>query len=78
VVYIALNPMTPRQLLAAVEEKSGLATIMETAKHTPADLGLSTMRLGVSERERPRWLRAALLITNQTVPLTEEELPRTH
>ncbi|HTQ34027.1 MAG TPA: hypothetical protein VMI30_07650 [Stellaceae bacterium] len=75
VVYIALNPMKPRQLLAAVEAKSGLAAIMETAKHSPADLGLSTMRLGVSERERPRWLRAALLITNQTVPLTEEDSP---
>lgn len=72
VAYVAVNPMGPRDIVTALADKTGLAGVLESAKHAPADIGLSTMRLGVPERERPRWLRAALLITNDAVPLTKE------
>lgn len=62
-IYVAVNPRPVREEVAALAEKTGLAA-------TP-DVGLSTMRLGVPERERPRWLRAALLLTNDAVPLTK-------
>ena len=71
VAYVALDPMAPHDMVVAVAAKTGLAEMMESAKHAPVDIGLSTIRLGVSERERPRWLRAALLITNDAVPLAK-------
>ncbi len=72
IAYVAVDPMVPRGIVIAWADRTGLAAMVESAKHAPADIGLSTMRLGVPERERPRWLRAALLITNDAVPLTKE------
>jgi anti-sigma factor RsiW len=69
-IYIAVDPAPLSNLAEAVAAKTGLSGWMASAEHAPADIGLSTIRLGVPERERPRWLRAALLLTDDTVPLT--------
>jgi len=70
VIYAVISPAPLSNTVTAFADKTGLSDFVGTAKHTPADVGLSTMALGVSERERPRWLRAALLLTNDTQPLT--------
>jgi anti-sigma-K factor RskA len=59
-ICVAINPAPVRDMIEAARD------------HAPADIGLSTIRLGVPERERPRWLRAALLLTDDAVPLTQE------
>jgi anti-sigma-K factor RskA len=70
-VYIAINPAPMTDMVAELTDKIGLSRVIEAAKDSaPADVGLSTIRLGVPERERPRWLRAALLLTDDAVPLT--------
>ena len=56
----------------ALAEKTGVSNWIAAAQRAPADIGLSTIRLGVPERERPRWLRAALLLTDDALPLTKE------
>jgi len=75
-ITIALSPTPLPQTVEALAEKTGLSGWMEAAKRTPADIGLSTMTLGVSERERPRWLRAALLLTNDALPITAQPPPQ--
>lgn len=70
VIYVAANPTPLRTEIAALAEKTGLGDWIATAQHAAPDIGLSTMRLGVPERERPRWLRAALLLTDDALPLT--------
>ncbi|MGA8401685.1 MAG: hypothetical protein WB697_17490, partial [Stellaceae bacterium] len=64
--------------VAALAEKTGIDGWIASAQHAAPDIGLSTMRLGVPERERPRWLRAALLLTNDTLPVAKDlgEPPR--
>jgi hypothetical protein len=69
-IYITLSPAPLPTTVEALAEKIGLPGWMEAARHAPADIGLSTMRLGISERERPRWIRAALLLTGDAQPLT--------
>ncbi len=70
VISVALNPTRLPGIVDALSEKLGLPVWMEAAKRAPADLGLSTMSLGISERERPRWIRAALLVTGDAAPIT--------
>jgi anti-sigma-K factor RskA len=69
-IYIALNPTPLPTTVEALAEKIGLPGWVEAARHAPVDVGLSTMRFGISERERPRWIRAALLLTGDAQPLT--------
>jgi hypothetical protein len=70
-IYIAINPAPVNDMVVELTDKIGLSRMIEAAKNNaPADIGLSTIRLGVPERERPRWLRAALLLTDDAVPLT--------
>jgi len=69
-IYVAVNPTPLRDEVAALAQKTGLNGWIASARHAVPDIGLSTMRLGVPERERPRWLRAALLLTNDALPLT--------
>jgi anti-sigma-K factor RskA len=70
-IYIANNPAPVTDMVAELADRIGLSRAIEAAKdNAPADIGLSTIRLGVPERERPRWLRAALLLTDDAVPLT--------
>jgi len=70
-IYIAIDPAPLTDVVAELTDKTGLPRMIEAAKNNaPADIGLSTIRLGVPERERPRWLRAALLLTDDAVPLT--------
>ena len=72
VVYGATNPLALPGPVATLIEKTELPNLVASAtRRAPSDLGLSTMRLGVPERERPRWLRAALLLTSDAVPLTQ-------
>jgi hypothetical protein len=72
-ICVAINPAPVRDMAAELTDKIGLSKMIEAARdHAPADIGLSTIRLGVPERERPRWLRAALLLTDDAVPLTQE------
>jgi anti-sigma-K factor RskA len=75
-IYIAVNPTMVRDDVAALAEKTGLDGWIASAQHATPDLGLSTMRLGVPERERPRWLRAALLLTDDARPVTEDVTPK--
>jgi anti-sigma-K factor RskA len=71
VIYVAINPAQVNDMVAELTDKTGLSSMIEAAKNNAAaDIGLSTIRLGVPERERPRWLRAALLLTDDAVPLT--------
>jgi len=74
-VFVVLNPAPLPNLVAALADRIGLSGWVEAAKHAPADIGLSTMRLGIPERERPRWLRAALLLTDQALPIANELPP---
>ncbi|HVH78666.1 MAG TPA: hypothetical protein VM782_04700 [Stellaceae bacterium] len=71
-IYVAVSPAPLSDTVAALADNIGLTGLVEAAKRTPADVGLSTMSLGVSERERPRWLRAALLLTSDASLLTTE------
>jgi len=75
-IYVAVDPAPMTDRVAELTDKIGLSKVIEAAKdHAPADIGLSTIRLGVPERERPRWLRAALLLTDDAVPLTGPPKP---
>jgi anti-sigma-K factor RskA len=75
-IYIAVSPAPVTGFVAELIDKAGLSRVIEAAEdHAPADIGLSTIRLGVPERERPRWLRAALLLTDDAVPLTQSPKP---
>jgi anti-sigma-K factor RskA len=71
-VCVAVDPGPVRNEVAALAEKTGLDGWITSARHAAPDLGLSTMRLGVPERERPRWLRAALLLTNDALPVAKD------
>jgi hypothetical protein len=68
--YVAVNPTPLRRELHAFADRLGVPDLIGSAPHAMPDIGLSTMRLGVSERERPRWLRAALLLSSDALPLT--------
>jgi anti-sigma-K factor RskA len=69
VIYVTVAPMPLPAIVEAVAERTGLSSFIESAGHS--DIGLSTIRLGVSERERPRWIRAALLLTGDAQPMTQ-------
>jgi len=71
-IYVAVNPAPLQHDIIALASRVGMAGWDGTAKPPMPDIGLSTMRLGVSERERPRWLRAALLATNDALPIANE------
>jgi anti-sigma-K factor RskA len=70
IIYLTVAPMPLPATVEALAERTGLSWFIESAGHN--DIGLSTIRLGVSERERPRWIRAALLLTNDAAPMTAE------
>jgi hypothetical protein len=70
VLFVALGPMKLPGTVEALLDRTGLSGWIEAMPHPPADIGLSTITLGVSERERPRWIRAALLLTNDVETLT--------
>jgi anti-sigma-K factor RskA len=67
VIYVSVQP-TPSATVAELAGKVGLSNVVVSARRMP-DIGLSTMALGVSERERPRWIRAALLLTGDALPV---------
>ncbi len=71
-IIVAVDPAPVRNEVAALAEKTGLDGWITSAQHTAPDIGLSTMRLGVAERERPRWLRAALLLTDDALPVAKD------
>lgn len=71
VIYVSVQPM-PSATVADLAGKIGLSSLFASAHRMP-NIGLSTMALGVSERERPRWIRAALLLTGDTLPVTSAE-----
>jgi hypothetical protein len=71
-----LDPAPLRGAVDALAERIGLRQWVVSAEHAPAaDIGLSTMRLGVAERERPRWIRAGLLVSDEALPITAEQPP---
>lgn len=74
-IYIAVIPVPLHDEVAILAEKTGLDGWITSAQHAMPDIGLSTMRLGVPERERPRWLRAALLLTDDARPVAEDLTP---
>ena len=71
-IVVAVDPARVRNDIAALAEKTGLDGWIASARHAAPDIGLSTMRLGVPERERPRWLRAGLLLTDDALPVTKD------
>jgi anti-sigma-K factor RskA len=75
-IFLAVSPRPLPNAVETLAEKAGLSGWIATANQAPADIGLSTMALGVPERERPRWIRAALLLTGDTLPVTVELSPR--
>jgi anti-sigma-K factor RskA len=62
-LYVAVSPVTLPKLVAELADKTGLSGWTAAAPPRSGDIGLSLMTLGISERERPRWLRAALLLS---------------
>ncbi len=74
-LYVAINPAPSRDIAAALSEKVGLPDLIASAQHSQTHIGLSTISLGGPERERPRWMRATLLVTDDTLPLTGEAAP---
>ena len=77
-LYAALSPVPLSQTIEAVADRVGLPGSAIPAAHSPADIGLSTMNIGVSERERPRWIRAALLLTGDALTITTGSPPQSH
>jgi anti-sigma-K factor RskA len=75
-IYVAVCPGPARDEVAMIAEKTGLDGWIASAQHAAPDIGLSTIRLGVPERERPRWLRAALLLTDDARPIAEDLAPK--
>ena len=75
-LYVAINPAPSRDIAQALSEKVGLPYLIASAQHSPTHIGLSTISLGGPERERPRWMRATLRVTNDTLPLTGEPKPQ--
>jgi len=71
-IYVAVNPAPLRDEVALLAAKTGLDGWITSAQRAAPDIGLSTMRLGVPERERPRWLRAALLLTDDALPIAKD------
>src|SRR5262249_16814272 len=69
-IYVAPNPAALHRDLRAAADRVGISDWVGSAPRAMPDIGLSTMRLGVPERERPRWLRAALLLSSEARPLT--------
>jgi hypothetical protein len=69
-IYVAPNPAALHRDLRALADRAGISDWVGSAPRAMPDIGLSTMRLGVPERERPRWLRAALLLSSEALPLT--------
>lgn len=67
---VAIEPAALRRDVLAFADKAGLSGWLDSATRATHDIGLSTLRLGVGERERPRWIRAALLVTDDALPLT--------
>jgi anti-sigma-K factor RskA len=64
VLYVAVGAGPMRTVVADLAEKAGIG---ELASSPPRpDIGLSLVNLGLSTRERPRWLRAALLLTRDS------------
>ena len=72
IIVVAVDPAPVRDEVAALAEKTGLDGWIASAQHAAPDIGLSTMRLGVPERERPRWLRAGLLLTDDALPIAKD------
>ena len=70
VIYVAPDPTSLHRELHALADRAGVSGWVGSAPRAMPDIGLSTMRLGVPERERPRWLRAALLLSSEALPLT--------
>jgi hypothetical protein len=63
VLYVAVNPVALPKLAKGFAEKTGLSDLATKAPASAGDVGLSLMNFGISTRERPRWLRAALLLS---------------
>ncbi|HWB48908.1 MAG TPA: hypothetical protein VG651_07335 [Stellaceae bacterium] len=76
VLYVAPDPGALHGDLQALADRLGWSDWAGSAPRAIPDIGLSTMRLGVPERERPRWLRAALLLSSEVLPLTTAPPPR--
>ncbi|MBV9551883.1 MAG: hypothetical protein JO032_03715 [Alphaproteobacteria bacterium] len=64
-VCVVVKPPALTKLAADLADKTGLAGWSVAAPPHAGDVGLSLMDLGISTRERPRWLRAALLLTSE-------------
>ena len=75
-LYVAVNPVALPKVAAEVADRTGLAGWIAAAPPRAADIGLSVVHLGISGRERPRWLRAALLLAaNGNLTITLEPPP---
>jgi hypothetical protein len=66
-IYVVPDPTSLHRDLQALADRAGVSGWAGSATHAIPDIGLSTMRLGVPERERPRWLRAALLLSSEAL-----------
>ena len=77
-IYVASNSAALHRDLHALADRAGISAWIGSAPRAMPDIGLSTMRLGVPERERPRWLRAALLLSSEARPLTTGQPAQSH
>jgi hypothetical protein len=75
VVYVALDPTPLPKFVETLGDKIGLSGAAHPAAHHPAASGLSAIDIGTSERERPRWIRDALLLTDDAMRVTAEQPP---
>jgi anti-sigma-K factor RskA len=78
-IYVAVSPATLPSVVAELADKTGLAGWIAAAPPRAGAIGVSLMSPGVSERERPRWLRAALLLSaDGRLTITVEPPPAQH
>ena len=74
-VAIALDPTPLPKFVEDLAGEIGLPGSAAPAAHHPAVIGLSAIDIGISERERPRWIRDALLLTNSALPIIADLPP---
>lgn len=78
-LYVAVDRGALPKVATEVADRTGLSGWIAAAPPRAANIGLSVVQLRVGERERPRWLRAALLLTaNGQLTVTVEPPPSQH
>jgi anti-sigma factor RsiW len=74
-LYIAIGPGPLPKAITQFADTGGIASWINSGKHSPGDVAISSIQPGTSERERPRWIRGTLLLTPDGAPPITIEPP---